>query len=99
MHSSADQTRFERVQMPVDQRILMMKVVKLFRAASRGCAVARMALVPQLTDQLGAFGLAPIFTTLPNRIGRRCRHIEVMRVALQRLHYRQRDRSAAAKTC
>jgi len=59
VHSSADQTRFERVQMPVDQRILMMKVVKLFRAASRGCAVARMALVTQLTDQLGAFGLAP----------------------------------------
>ena len=42
MHSSADQTRFERVQMPVDQRILMMKVVKLFRAALRGCAVARL---------------------------------------------------------
>jgi hypothetical protein len=35
VHSSADQTRFERVQMPVDQRILMMKVVKLFRAALR----------------------------------------------------------------
>jgi len=54
VHSSADQTRFERVQMPVDQRILMMKVVKLFRAASRGCAVARMALVPQLSWALSA---------------------------------------------
>jgi len=30
------------VQMPVDQRILMMKVVKMFRAALRGCAVARL---------------------------------------------------------
>ena len=43
--------------------------------------------------------LRAIFTRLPNGIGRRCRHIEVMRVALQRLHDRQRDRPAAATTC
>ena len=46
--------RFERVQMPIEQPILMVIVVTSI--VSR--RVARVALAPQLTDQLGAFGLA-----------------------------------------
>jgi hypothetical protein len=42
-----------------------------------------------------------ILTRLPNRIGRRCRHFEVMRVALQQLAIAPfaGDRPAAATAC